>query len=721
MNTSSIQESGRDVKPCTRLEWALWMAEKGMGVFAVEANGKRPIEGFSWYAKQTTDPDRIREMFAESPDINYGVFPYTDYVVVDLDVKPDKNGVKEFEAICADNGVENWFLELDTLVIKTASGGYHLYFKAPFPCGLANNFPGGIDVRGVNGFVVGPGCKTSSGEYALFNETEIAELPIWLTEYMKRPGEKDPNREDPLVELDLQKNVDHAVEWLKEEEAAVADGTGEPHTLEVILMLRDFGLSEAKILEVLNTSGWNDRCEPPWGDAELEKKIENAFRYGQNRAGCKSPTYRADEIARVQKSMDAYSNLSAAQKSQLERDGTLTVDNVTYRRELYPQALIDEVPNNSHLATEARRRFRLRSEAEQDDRPPPVWLIQGLIQEETLALIYGPQDSFKSFIAVDIALSAAAGRPWASFGGKEKAGGFMPVRPLTVVYVAGEGAAGVETLRRPAWRKARGIPDDQRLQFYTVDMMPSFGAAGDAEELVEEIELAGIEPDIIVIDTVARGMQGLEENSVKDTGTFVAGLDMLKRRFRCSILAVHHTGKDASKKSRGSTNIPASFDAHFEVKADKGQLLAYVKNEKQKDGEPIERTLVFQGEQVEIERKGQPVETLVFNCKPGLTAQATKDDERRREVREALEAIGGREKLVQTNWLASRIVRSKLEADPALAEKARNDPFAEDRMTRSESRALQRERSGLLADFLADGKDGANLSWTIPSDGEDAD
>ncbi len=37
-----------DLEALDRLGWAQWMAEKGITVFIVEANTKRPLGGNSW-------------------------------------------------------------------------------------------------------------------------------------------------------------------------------------------------------------------------------------------------------------------------------------------------------------------------------------------------------------------------------------------------------------------------------------------------------------------------------------------------------------------------------------------------------------------------------------------------------------------------------------------------------------------------------------------------
>ncbi len=567
----------------SRLDMAQWFAEKGISVFMCEPNSKRPLDGYSWYLRQSTDADTIAGWFDQVPDANFGCHWGANYVAIDLDIKPQHNGVREFEKICAEHGVDNFLLELDTLIVQTPSGGYHLVFQAPFPCANTNSFPEGIDVRGVVGYTVGAGSEDSRGEWRIISDAEIASLPEWLTGYLEEPGRKNPNHDVPVVELDLDENVEYALGWLRDREPALQGHNGDDHTYETIQFLRDFGLSQDKIFETLNVE-WNGRCDPPWGHEELLAKIKNAWAYGQNRPGVKSPTWR---MQRINRAHGGWSDYIATHYPRL------AVDNTAHNLALAVDA--NDIPENNPVPTH-RRSFKPRSEAEQDAQPDPEWLIKGVLQKETLALFYGPENSFKSFLVLDMVLSAAAGIPWASFGGCEDAGGFAPRRPLITVYIAGEGSHGIEKQRRPAWRQHRGVTEP--LPFYTVNEMPFFKSADEVERLISEIREAEIEPDIIVVDTAARAMLDLDENSAKDTGVFVAACDRLKREFRCAVVVVHHSGKDNAKGSRGSTNLPASFDARFMVTGDTGSLVAKIKNEKQKDGEPWSMAITFQGEQV---------------------------------------------------------------------------------------------------------------------------
>ena len=285
----------------TRLERAQWFAAKGISVFIVEPNSKRPLEGVSWYTRQSDDPDKVAAWFEQLPNCNYGVHPGADYVVIDLDVKPDANGVREFEKLCAKNGIDDPLLEIDTLIARTPGGGFHFYFKAPFPCANRNAFADGIDVRGAIGYVVGAASADSRGEWRVINDADIAPLPDFLLEYVKQVGRKSDLREIPVVE-DLDQNVDveRAREWLRDRAPAIERQNGDDWTYETCCYLRDFGLSPVKIFEVLN-EGWNQKCEPPWSETELSQKITNAFAYGQNRVGSKAPSFTAQRLTEANK------------------------------------------------------------------------------------------------------------------------------------------------------------------------------------------------------------------------------------------------------------------------------------------------------------------------------------------------------------------------------------------------------------------------------------
>jgi len=77
--------------------------------------------------------------------------------------------------------------------------------------------------------------------------------------------------------------------------------------------------------------------------------------------------------------------------------------------------------------------------------PDPEWLIVGLLVENSLAVLYGPFRSYKSFVAVDWALSLATGIDWCGH----------QVSQCDVLYILGEGVPGTK-LRVVAWLQHHG-------------------------------------------------------------------------------------------------------------------------------------------------------------------------------------------------------------------------------------------------------------------------
>jgi len=76
-----------------------------------------------------------------------------------------------------------------TFTVRTRSGGYHYYFKAPegieIKCSAGRIAPG-IDIRAEGGYVVGPtsrvdaDSKGPAGWYRVIDDSPVALLPEWL-------------------------------------------------------------------------------------------------------------------------------------------------------------------------------------------------------------------------------------------------------------------------------------------------------------------------------------------------------------------------------------------------------------------------------------------------------------------------------------------------------------------------------------------------------------
>lgn len=217
---------------------------------------------------------------------------------------------------------------------------------------------------------------------------------------------------------------------------------------------------------------------------------------------------------------------------------------------------------------------RLMSIAELEAMPPAQWLIDGLFPERGLIVPYGPPKHGKTFLVLSMALHVAAGKPW--FG--------RPVKPGLVVYIAGEGVGGLPT-RIKAMRIKYEI--DAAIPFLVRVKAVNFRDPASVQALITTIrDAAGGQPvALVVIDTLARAMPGVDENSAQEVGLVIAHCDEVRDALGCSVIPVHHTGKDVERGMRGSNAIHGAVDATFLIKRS-GKSRVTMINEDQKDGEP---------------------------------------------------------------------------------------------------------------------------------------
>ncbi|MEU2712687.1 bifunctional DNA primase/polymerase [Streptomyces sp. NPDC007205] len=116
----------------------------------------------------STDPVRIRELFTAAPwATGYGIacgLPPYHLIGVDLDTKSGTDSPTALRELA----LRHLFTIPETIVVRTPSGGRHLWLTGP-PDVVVPNSAGrlapGIDIRGAGGYLVGPGSRTDHGVY----------------------------------------------------------------------------------------------------------------------------------------------------------------------------------------------------------------------------------------------------------------------------------------------------------------------------------------------------------------------------------------------------------------------------------------------------------------------------------------------------------------------------------------------------------------------------
>lgn len=538
-------------------EAALSYAAQGLYVFPCSENSKAPATAHG-FQDATTDPKQIEQWWNINPNFNIGVAPARSRHCV-LDADPPR-GMDTLAALELEHG-----LLPPTWAVRTPRGGFHFWFEGSLrpTQGDTNGLGPNVDTRGEGSYVLLPPShvidhkKGINGAYTAEKISDIAVAPPWIEKLLGAPHERHRGSD---CELDAVANVMRATELLRaycaSGNVAIEGQGGDSRTYQVAAEIQNLGLTPEKAYELLSTE-WNPHCVPPWPEDELAQKCVNAGAYAQNDPGAWA-TAPAAETFSPALILEAQAEYSAGAAEGLPPS---PVKNIS---RFYPQ-----------------------DESEQDQEPDPTWLLPEILPAEATAVLYGPPDSYKSFLALDIGLTLASGR--AAYG--------TPRRPpVAVVYVAAERAKDMKRKRRPAWRLANGI--ESALPFYIVNTMPRVARPEDFLELIEEIKKRKIKPGLIILDTAARAMLGLNENDARDSGQLVECLEGLARAFGCTVLTIHHTGKDNDRGMRGSNALAGGVDAAFEAVSHRDSRTVALHCRRQKDADRRETPWLFQGRPV---------------------------------------------------------------------------------------------------------------------------
>lgn len=234
----------------------------------------------------------------------------------------------------------------------------------------------------------------------------------------------------------------------------------------------------------------------------------------------------------------------------------------------------------SHLVTAEQLR----------DIPPPLPLIDGLLDLDSLAVLFGPPKQYKSFTALDWACSITAGLRWQA----------RAVTAGPVLYVAAEGVAGLWP-RVEAWRADRtplSFAPPPGLHFITVPVqLTALHIVAELADIATELGA-----NMIVLDTLARCALGLDENSAKDMGLLVESADMLRRRTGACVLIVHHSGKATGADVRGSSALRGAADTVMRCEATDGVVELTVESQKNHaEANPIRLVAIPVGDSIVLQ------------------------------------------------------------------------------------------------------------------------
>lgn len=463
-------------------------------------------------------------------------------------------------------------IELETVQQRTGGGGRQKLFRAPADwVAPTNKTLIGVDIRGHGGFAVMPASLHETGNHYAWEagcgpwEIPIAEAPEWLLE---------------------------AIETLVEQHGGASGGRGRERTAsgaeyDDFGNRKDFREEYMRDLIWAAVIGLRKDCPIPPGAIERDRVWAD---------------YERNTRSRLPQEQDQFGN-AVSNAELLEREGRgFSLFCNKWRRavrkwdgKVKEEAKKARPDSKYHDYTNSDEFAKASEQAEAQAKnapgglyeylnidqimamPPPVWLVDGLINEKSLGFIFGPPSSLKTFMALDISLClTTVQKTWWN-------------RQINhhgaVIYLCREGTSSL-TLRIKAWQMHRKV-QVTGAPFYLIEKNISFMSGNDVGTLLATVDAiaAGISKPItaIVVDTVSRVLPGADENLQKDMTMFIGACDMLQQRFGCVVIGVHHTNKDGGM--RGSTVIPGAGDFLIETRREPGAMTGSIVIQKIKDGE----------------------------------------------------------------------------------------------------------------------------------------
>ncbi|CAN7549358.1 bifunctional DNA primase/polymerase [Rhizobium sp. LjRoot30] len=518
-----------------KLANALALAEQGFRIFPLSPRSKKPPRDFAWKEEATTDPDRIREWWKADANYNVGVATGGGTIVVDADTKEGAPGLASLEMLELACGMPKSFR------VQTPSGGMHVYLRVDQTHrNRVHSIPDypGIDIRSDNGYVVGPGSVVDGKPYvAIPGAIEPAGAEVEAALLANAPTHTVADSKAPAVELDLPAHVELAKEYLVNRAPEAVEGAGgNETTYTVAARCREYGLTQEATLEIM-LEHWNEtKAFPAWLPADLQTVVANAYRYATGSWGGGMAVAEFDVV-----------DLGEPVK-RLLHNAQVTAGAAARGM---PKGVLDYSAMES-LVT-------------------PEWLIDGLIMENRSSLWFGKSNAFKSFLAIDAALSVATGRPW--HGHRVKQG--------RVLYVATEGAFGVGKLRVPGWYEHHGVPREERGAFF-IDTNDNMLDDPNAYRLLaDRCRLLSV--DLLVLDIFGGTMKGTE---VEDTTARAWVRNMVKLLGEgITVLTVAHTGWGDHTRARMHTHFWGSFDSRIKIEGDKDKLTSVASIDRHKDSD----------------------------------------------------------------------------------------------------------------------------------------
>lgn len=217
------------------------------------------------------------------------------------------------------------------------------------------------------------------------------------------------------------------------------------------------------------------------------------------------------------------------------------------------------------------------------ERFSQTWIVKKIISENQTTILFGDEGSYKTFIAINIAIQVQNG--FSDLGETKKTG---------VLYLCLENQIGFKE-RMDAVHHLYPDAEPIRISFEKFSICN--------QKHVLEVNQYCLNYDIgfLVIDTLSQAIHEGDESSAS-VGRAIRNAFTIFNANRITVLTVHHTGKNGSAGARGSSIITYDAPSRLKIKklrGNKGYLLVD-KTKSDNAGAKLDFTMIVHDESMNV-------------------------------------------------------------------------------------------------------------------------
>ena len=235
--------------------------------------------------------------------------------------------------------------------------------------------------------------------------------------------------------------------------------------------------------------------------------------------------------------------------------------------------------------------FRVKRAHELEALPQQArWLIQNLWTAEAVGIIGGEPKSCKSFLALDMAVAVATGKPCLRT--------FQVTNPGKVLLFAAEDALHIVRTRLDGISRACEVSLEE-LDIHVITRHTiRLDVVADRLALAETVERE--QPRLLILDPFVR-LHHIDENTSGEVAPLLQFLRSLQRRFQTAVALVHHAKKGAAnvrpgQALRGSSEFHAWGDSNLYLRRVKNGLILSVEHRAASAPHPLALELTEESE-----------------------------------------------------------------------------------------------------------------------------